>query len=57
MHHKEYQIEFTKRAGHSSDKKVEVTREKVYYSILKFTIVNGTVKCDRHFSVYYSKLY
>ena len=52
MQHNEYQIGFTKRAGHP------VTLQKVYYSILKFTmIVNCAVKCDRHFSVYFGKLY
>ena len=37
---------------------IPVTLQKVYYSILKFTmIVNCTVECDRHISVYFGKLY
>ena len=36
---------------------VEVTLEKVYYSKLKFTIVNGAVSVTGIFHFYHDKLY
>ena len=36
---------------------VEVTLEKVYYSKLKFTIVNGAVSVTGIFHFFYGKLY